>query len=930
MPENKAQIHVLNSMMKNPRISKMISDAWDAPVGSTKRKQVRSIINSVNKISQRRFEDGKGGPGTTSFKKTDYLPYTPKKTESYDRLIIMPSAPAMINDGKGGPANQSMATPNMSVAPKNMSVGAPAISSGTSSSWSTDTWKPKPVAQDLFGIKTREKELISGPSQIKYYYPETIEKDPTSNKLYGVPMPTGDINYTPYTPEEAAQKGAISQAAHWVGGAALPTIGKGIQEGILGTGALVTAMAKNTAAGAQNIGSALLGTNIIKPATYTNLYDTAPGRVLESMTTPHGATTTTTPSTTPTTPALIGPKTPSGYTTLNEAAKTGFMPQDAQSRANRAYVTLMQSGAKPEYALQKVKQDYGVAPAKDTIDQFSGMDFSSPARYSTISGAVSGTTGAATSPQQESANKYYTALMDTGAFSKEEAIQETKNTIGIVPTIANATTGSSSLLTGAPSAEATSNLTPSSVKDLAGESLSATAFVSDIMSRSLPELRAMFPGVPDDQLPHGASLAGQIADLQNTLKKETGLDNWLNQRQQLIDRGQTLTPDLTDYIRGRDEYIKNIDSMIDNTKNTLLNTDVSDPQVQKRLGDYMNYLYVLKGRQSKRYTDFLNSSIDQHNAQLTEVDNMYNQAKDLYTNELATKTAITQEEYNRWSTMLSDIWGAVHAQNDPNAIADLDYKRAQTNALNAKTAIDSLKALQDTKNTQYWTQQKDYKDQFVDDKGVLKDINIAAQMQAAASQGWDSRGILSLVDQGIATTLKSDSGDFNKAYSKIKDLTNGLYDIAKVANTGQSSFNPSDISQLAGGMYSVGKDIIKKYVKDNSGTFIDAIKDLTPSKNLDFEFDFMKPKGKTDWVNKYKAKGLNEDLLNDIYDMYSTTSQAMYPNDPEKSRMIFTGTDASGENPIMSINKDNIDTIADRIASGVAKMGQERIPLPAQ
>ncbi len=110
MLEHRNKIDAFNSIMSHPKLSKIIGAAFDAPIGSTKRKQALSIINSIDKIYDRKFrEDGQGGPTTVTPKwgqsaptKTNYLPYTPQTNTPYSKLTVLPPAPPMINIDQSG------------------------------------------------------------------------------------------------------------------------------------------------------------------------------------------------------------------------------------------------------------------------------------------------------------------------------------------------------------------------------------------------------------------------------------------------------------------------------------------------------------------------------------------------------------------------------------------------------------------------------------------------------------------------------------------------------------------------------------------------------------------------------------------------------------------------------------------------------------
>ena len=169
----------------------------------------------------------------------------------------------------------------------------------------------------------------------------------------------------------------------------------------------------------------------------------------------------------------------------------------------------------------------------------------------------------------------------------------------------------------------------------------------------------IFADIPEDQRPYGASLARQLADLQSSLKDENKLDEQLANITSLTKRGRTVEKDLTNYIVSRDEYIKKLDGMIDDLDTQISKMDLSDPFVNKLTNNYRNYLHILRGRQEKRYADFLSDSIDQHNNEIQSAIDLYDITKNKFISELQIQAAITTEDFNNLRTMLIDMYNNV-------------------------------------------------------------------------------------------------------------------------------------------------------------------------------------------------------------------------------------------------------------------------------
>lgn len=126
-------------MMKNPQLRRMMKDAWDAPVGSTKRSGVKHVVSVLtklhgvqNEIGVAHMEPADPWAHLPAYRPTlNYAMHAPKPGAkgSYDGQGGAPTGRNVI-DGQGGPnlfGNPfGIAGPNMSAAPPTYGPTAPA------------------------------------------------------------------------------------------------------------------------------------------------------------------------------------------------------------------------------------------------------------------------------------------------------------------------------------------------------------------------------------------------------------------------------------------------------------------------------------------------------------------------------------------------------------------------------------------------------------------------------------------------------------------------------------------------------------------------------------------------------------------------------------------------------------------------------------
>jgi hypothetical protein len=185
--------------------------------------------------------------------------------------------------------------------------------------------------------------------------------------------------------------------------------------------------------------------------------------------------------------------------------------------------------------------------------------------------------------------------------------------------------------------------------------------------QALPKLKEWFKNqVPEEELPVGVYWTDDLSRLQKSLKEEYGLDEKLSNLQTLQTEGYTIKDDLQSYIRGRDKYITNIDSMIDNVNNLYVTSDVSDPIVRGLLDKYRNYLYISKGRQSMKYDQYVKTSIAEFESKQKRLTDEYNNSLSNYKTAYSEEKEVTKDRFNYYKGMLENLYNNLEEQSETN------------------------------------------------------------------------------------------------------------------------------------------------------------------------------------------------------------------------------------------------------------------------
>lgn len=185
----------------------------------------------------------------------------------------------------------------------------------------------------------------------------------------------------------------------------------------------------------------------------------------------------------------------------------------------------------------------------------------------------------------------------------------------------------------------------------------------------------------------GKTLAQMEGDNANKLDTQYGLTSLRSQMEGEQNSNVGIKDQLTSYITGRDQMLKDIDSTIDQTE-TQMFTHGGSPAAMESSKNYLNYLYTQRGQQQQRYVDMYNGAIQQASDHLKATTDNYNTALTAYTNQLTTDNKATEDDYNMYAKALTDMYTTM--QQAPQVASQLEYQKLQVQALQQQIAQTSI------------------------------------------------------------------------------------------------------------------------------------------------------------------------------------------------------------------------------------------------
>lgn len=197
---------------------------------------------------------------------------------------------------------------------------------------------------------------------------------------------------------------------------------------------------------------------------------------------------------------------------------------------------------------------------------------------------------------------------------------------------------------------------------------------------------SLIPGAEDF---FGKSLSDIRKENSDLLKEEYGVDELKNEVLNITKRNSTLKTDATNYIKGKDEYVKTLDAKLNEANDRYLSGDVSDPALQKSYENYKNYLTILKGRQEQNYQDYLQQTVDMANAELSTLSNAYNDSITSFNSAITNVNASDEETYNNIKNSLTGMYTSLSAAEETNMTKAMNYLTLAQSNINLLKMLDS-------------------------------------------------------------------------------------------------------------------------------------------------------------------------------------------------------------------------------------------------
>ena len=704
----KHKAFVMRTIMGDSKLSKILTDAWKAPVGSTKNAKAKAILRSLQKTQQSYgyIMDGQGGMGKPVMTQNPLDAYIQSITKqskpapnpaTLSSGATVPVTPVGISGSEATPAPMPTYAPTVTGAP-NPTI--PNITSGqvrsafTSFGYEPDLnhmndtgyWMTKP-ATDISKLinelrKRREKdntileernqkvetESRLTPERIKQLYDayglnDEIKNDKDINKIQHA-LPNDESALVKIL--EAEQKRKLAVYKEKLSPAVKKQDGKG---GAATSTQPLSDLLKSVQPSTQLGNQFFSLSSPFTPNTSSNFgLSLAGGNTLPNLSQPTSSVqglSLTPPAST------FGSATTSPFQAgLTLDPKTGSMVPGISSNT---------SSSNPLAGLintDMVPKQYKLNPITGILEEVVPGTTSRPK----TGGATSTTTAPATTAwDKNEADRLASQL--NGSGTKKYSTLSGKVTGSITPITQSATTPLSDIESGFASG------------------LGPTGTAIGILSNR--KKLAAFLGMPESSLAEfmpleSGLLSAQLAGIYAAEAKAHGLDAAYKSMFDAANRNLSIEDNLSAYIRGKDVYLGAIDKLIDQGVDIMANSDTSNPYVAKQLGNYMTYLNVLQGRQNTRYVNMLDLAIKSNNNEYQQATNLYNAAEKKVTDDYNRVGAVTAEFYKTTTDMVKEMYANV-AGRDETLQKTFDFEMKKVDAM-FDTATKSLALLQKQKD----------------------------------------------------------------------------------------------------------------------------------------------------------------------------------------------------------------------------------------
>lgn len=147
-----------------------------------------------------------------------------------------------------------------------------------------------------------------------------------------------------------------------------------------------------------------------------------------------------------------------------------------------------------------------------------------------------------------------------------------------------------------------------------------------------------------------------------------------------------LPSDLKDFVAVKGEELNEINKAINEE---LAKPATSDPNEQQSRKSYLNYLYMRKGKITKRYSDYIQTSVAEHTNEINSLIDTYNINLDAYQKETESDKGIAKEIYENYFNSLQDMY--TNIENIPARALQLEALTMQVLQAKAEMAASGIK-----------------------------------------------------------------------------------------------------------------------------------------------------------------------------------------------------------------------------------------------
>lgn len=622
----KKKNELMKSIMSDPKLSKQFRDAINAPVGSTKRTQSKSIFSIMGKVKGIK-PDGKGGMFDTPAPS-----YTPPSNSNYNNLFTFPSTGPLkkINTFLGMPETTPTPAP---VTPK-PKTNYPNIFEGVANIFklpegykAPTPYVPKSIMPDFgnFGIKDVGTNILN-----------TLQGKPVSAST---PINTAKpVNTTTYTPPvEDKTKANMSYAP-------------------------VVAPAKTNVVDPNKVIPVEKPTTVIPPPTGNGLmknsmYFDEAFKDINAKTPISIAGLSTNASFTDFTNALINQESGGDYSAVSPSGAMGkyqIMP------FNLGYAGLTDTPAnRAKFLASPELQDKA----------FTGMINELYTKYNgdlaKVAAAYYGGAGGASNlglPAGDRQGKYD---KNTGALTGFPSVNEYVNQVlgrmtgvELGGELASAETGGGEGMT---FGDIQKYVDAGTGSYTAGQALAQSQYGGRNLTEVIMDNKKAFEEA--------------LTPLELELSKLKGL-------------GANFVPTITQYMQGRDEYSKALDGMINEAQKQLATMNMGDTTSVNAAKSNLVYLTTLKGRQNSRYTNYLTMATKEYENDVTNLQNRYDSFYKTASDALTQQNTLDQTTYNNLMTQGASVYEELASA--PDKAINSRILQLELIAAGGATAVDGI------------------------------------------------------------------------------------------------------------------------------------------------------------------------------------------------------------------------------------------------